>query len=127
MTAGRPYATVRALLRAAADQWWALAAADWHEAFAGHRRIGEGHGGEQAGVAGAAAETLTALAEGNRRYEERFGRVFIVRAAGRSAAEMLSLLHQRLGNDPETELLVAAGEQADIIRLRLERLLERGA
>jgi beta-ureidopropionase / N-carbamoyl-L-amino-acid hydrolase len=127
MTAGRPYPTARALQRAAADQWWALAAADWHEAFAAHLRIGDAAGGEQAGVAGASSETLAALAEGNRHYQDRFGRVFIVRASGRSAAEMMTLLHQRIGNDPETELLVAAGEQADITRLRLERLLERGA
>jgi N-carbamoyl-L-amino-acid hydrolase len=126
MAAGRPYATARLLHRAAADRWWALTAADWREAFAAHARIGAAAGGEQAGIAGASQETLAALAEGNRRYVERFGHQFIVRAAGRSATEMLSLLHQRLGSDPEAELRIAAGEQADITRLRLERLLERG-
>jgi 2-oxo-4-hydroxy-4-carboxy-5-ureidoimidazoline decarboxylase len=36
---------------------------------------------------------------------------------------MLGLLHDRLGNDPDTELRIAAGEQAKITRLRLEKLL----
>ena len=133
MTAGRPYPSARALQEAAGREWWALTADDWTEAFAAHPRIGD-HGpdggaarDEQRGVDDAGAETLAALAEGNRRYEERFGRVFLVRATSRSAEEMLVLLHQRLGNDPETELRVAAGEQASITRLRLERLLDRRA
>jgi N-carbamoyl-L-amino-acid hydrolase len=126
VTAARPYPTARALHRAAADRWWALAAEDWQEAFAAHPRIGAIAGGEQAGVAGATPETLAALADGNRRYEQRFGRVFIVRATGRTAAEMLDLLQRRLDGDPDTELRTAAGEQADITRLRLDRLLERG-
>ena len=44
-----------------------------------------------------------ALAEGNREYEKRFDRVFLIRAAGRSSAEILAELHRRLGNDDETE------------------------
>ena len=127
VSAGRPYPTARALQRAADQEWWALAEADWQEAFAAHPRIGATARGEQAGVAAAPPDTLAALAEGNRRYEERFGRVFLVRAAGRSAAEMLALLRQRLDSDPATELRVAAGEQAEITRLRLERLLRPGA
>jgi 2-oxo-4-hydroxy-4-carboxy-5-ureidoimidazoline decarboxylase len=124
VTAGRPYPTARALRRAAADRWWALTAADWRDAFAAHPRIGAAASGEQAGVATASPETLAALAEGNRRYEERFGHLFIVRAAGRGAAEMLAQLRERLANDPETELRTAAAEQSAITRLRLERLLE---
>ena len=62
------------------------------------------------------------LAEGNRRYEEKFGYLFIVCATGKTAAEMLALLQQRLKNDPEHELAVAAGEQEKITRLRLEKL-----
>jgi 2-oxo-4-hydroxy-4-carboxy-5-ureidoimidazoline decarboxylase len=65
---------------------------------------------------------LRALAEGNRAYEARFGYLFIVCATGKSADEMLALLRQRLGNDPEEELRIAAGEQEKITRLRLERL-----
>jgi len=129
MAAGRPYPTTRALQATAEREWWALAEPDRQEAFAAHPRIGEQSTvdatarAEQHRVADADARTLAALAEGNRRYEERFGRVFLVRAAGRSADEMLALLHQRLDNDPEAELRVAAAEQAAITRLRLDSLI----
>jgi 2-oxo-4-hydroxy-4-carboxy-5-ureidoimidazoline decarboxylase len=66
---------------------------------------------------------MAALAEGSRRYEERFGLVFLVFASGRTAAELLEVLQARLSNDPAHELAVAAGEQARITRLRLVRLL----
>jgi allantoicase len=77
---------------------------------------------EQAGVAGADQATLAELAAGNREYEERFGHVFLIFASGRSAAEMLAALRERLGNDPAAELRVAAEEQRKITRLRLEKL-----
>jgi len=64
-----------------------------------------------------------ALADGNLTYEARFGRIYIVCATGKSAEEMLGILRSRLANDPEAELRVAAGEQAKITRLRLEKLL----
>ena len=110
--------------------------AEWLEAFRHHPRIGERQAerlqseaardmssSEQADVQRAASADLAALAEGNRAYEDRFGYVFIVSAAGRTAPEMLSMLKERLGNDPAAELRVAAGEQMKITRLRLARLL----
>lgn len=131
----RPFSSAAELLEAAERAWWELEREDWLEAFGGHPRIGERKGGaqpergarwsaqEQAGVNGAEEETRAALAEGNRAYEERFGHIYIVCATGKSAGEMLEILRARLENDPETELRVAAGEQARITRLRLERLL----
>jgi 2-oxo-4-hydroxy-4-carboxy--5-ureidoimidazoline (OHCU) decarboxylase len=68
-----------------------------------------------------------AIAEGNHEYERRFAMTYVVRAAGRSPAEMLLLLRQRLGNDPDTELRIAAAEQAEITRLRLLDLLSQAA
>ena len=62
---------------------------------------------------------LEALADGNRRYEERFGYIFIVCASGRTAAEMLAMLTARLRNDPTREIQIAAAEQAKITALRL--------
>ena len=128
VAAGRPYRTPEALYDAAERAWWSLDEADWQEAFAAHPRIGERPAEatarrEQAGISGASAETLAALASGNRLYEERFDRVFLICASGRTADEMLAALRERLGNDPGTELRTAAGEQAKITRLRLERLL----
>ena len=73
---------------------------------------------------GAGDETMAALAQGNRRYEARFGHVFLISAEGRTAAEVLAALRERIDNDPETELELAAREQRKITRLRLERMLQ---
>ncbi|SDF41128.1 2-oxo-4-hydroxy-4-carboxy-5-ureidoimidazoline decarboxylase [Blastococcus fimeti] len=130
VTAGRPYAGLDDLLAAARD-----AAAAWTDeevtaALADHPRIGERPTGsgtgaamagrEQAGVDPADDELRRRLAEGNRRYEERFGRIYLVRAAGRSGQELADLLEQRLANDPATELAVTRAELAEIALLRLE-------
>ena len=61
---------------------------------------------------------------GNRAYEERFGYIYIVCATGKTAAEMLAILESRLSNDPETELPVAAEQQRQITRLRLEKWMK---
>ena len=78
---------------------------------------------EQSGTRGADPETLADLSKLNREYADRFGRVFLVCATGRSAAEMLALGRKRLENVAETELAIAAEEQRKITRLRLEKLL----
>ncbi|MEN8377045.1 MAG: 2-oxo-4-hydroxy-4-carboxy-5-ureidoimidazoline decarboxylase [Gemmatimonadota bacterium] len=134
MTGARPFRDAAHLAEAADALWWGLTPRDWLEAFAAHPRIGE-HAGddgraaawsraEQEGAAGAPDETTRAIEAGNRSYEERFGHVFLIRAAGRSAVDMLSALTARMSNDPETELRVAAAQQAEITRLRLAKLLE---
>ena len=79
--------------------------------------------GEQAGVDAANEKTLLALAKGNEDYEARFDYIFIVCASGKSAREMLQLLETRLGNDPDAELAIAAGEQRKITHLRLDKWL----
>ena len=128
VAAGRPYADLAALQRAADDVWLGLGPEDWLEAFAAHPRIGEAGGAsadwsrqEQAGVGGA-SDVQERLARGNADYEARFGHVFLISAAGRDAPEILAALTERLGNDPATELRVAAEEHRRITRLRLERL-----
>jgi 2-oxo-4-hydroxy-4-carboxy-5-ureidoimidazoline decarboxylase len=75
----------------------------------------------------APAQTRAALVEANRAYEERFGHVFLIRAAGRTAEEMLAALDERLRNDPQTERDVVRRELAQIVRLRLLRCVETGA
>jgi 2-oxo-4-hydroxy-4-carboxy-5-ureidoimidazoline decarboxylase len=65
------------------------------------------------------AGTRTALLEGNRAYEARFDRVFLVRAAGREPAELLAELHRRLGNDEATERAEVTEQLAQITELRL--------
>jgi allantoicase len=127
----RPFGDEAALRLAADEVWSELATEDHLEAFAAHPRIGDRRGSrwssqEQAGAASAEERTLVALAEGNERYEERFGHIFLICATGLSADEMLSALRSRLENDPETELAVAVEEQRRITHLRLDKLLLEG-
>jgi OHCU decarboxylase len=126
MAASRPFQGIADLRETADRIWWSLGREDWLKAFTMHPRIGEEGGdwseAEQAGARGAAAQTLAELIAANRLYESRFGHIFIVCATGKSAEEMLGLLRARLGNDPETELRVAAEEQRKITHLRLEKL-----
>ncbi len=128
LLAERPFADDSGVFAAAERVWWSLEPDDCREAFAAHPRIGEQAGdawsrAEQGGLAAADVEMRRAFTDGNRAYEERFGHVFLVCATGRSADDLAIELQRRLGNDPASELRIAAGEQAKIIRLRLEKLV----
>ncbi len=74
----------------------------------------------------AAADVAARIADGNAAYEARFGRVFLIRAAGRSPEEMLAELERRLANDDETEAREAAGQLAEIALLRLRAAVTQG-
>jgi 2-oxo-4-hydroxy-4-carboxy-5-ureidoimidazoline decarboxylase len=76
---------------------------------------------EQAAAALAGAGIQAALRAGNAEYEERFGHVFLICATGRSATEILSALHGRLGHDPVAEREVVRAELVQIVRLRLAK------
>jgi OHCU decarboxylase len=132
----RPFGDVNVLLAKADSIWWSLEPDDWLEAFRSHPKIGEKKAAqstsaaaqawseqEQAGVERATRDTMRALAEANYQYERKFGYIFIVCATGKSSEEMLALLRQRLGNNPEAELRIAAEEQRKITNLRLQKLL----
>jgi 2-oxo-4-hydroxy-4-carboxy-5-ureidoimidazoline decarboxylase len=129
----RPFATLEHALSAAEEEWWALGPDDWREAFSHHPKIGDVEAlrvrfptthqlssAEQAGIAGAPDAVLTALAEGNRAYEQKFGYIFIVCATGKRAEEILALLNARIGNAPDVEIKIAAAEQARISAIRLQ-------
>jgi 2-oxo-4-hydroxy-4-carboxy-5-ureidoimidazoline decarboxylase len=131
----RPFGSHAALLDAARQEWFALAPDDWLDAFQAHPRIGDreslrarfGTSGdmsaaEQSGLDAAGGDVLDALARANSDYEQKFGFIFIVCAAGKRADEMLAILRDRMKNDRATELRVAAEEQARITALRLARL-----
>ncbi|MBC2934770.1 2-oxo-4-hydroxy-4-carboxy-5-ureidoimidazoline decarboxylase [Nocardioides sp. zg-1228] len=131
--AGRPYADLgeveAALLAASAT----IDDADLVAALARHPRIGERadadrhdaeHSArEQSGVDHADADLARRLEEGNRAYEQRFGRVFIVRAAGRSGPEILEHLRQRLDNSDELERAATVDQLTQIAVLRLREQL----
>ncbi len=135
MLCARPFRDEAHLFAVAEAVWADTGPDDWREAMTHHPRIGEqalrdkfaGTAGwstqEQQGVAGAGEDVLSQLAQGNREYEEKFGFIFLVCATGKTAAQMLELLRARLPHDRETELQVAAAEQAKITRLRLQKLL----
>ena len=136
----RPYRSREVLLRVADEVWNALDAPDWLEAFAHHPRIGESKSAapqderargwsadEQAGVRDVAPAVRAGLARANAAYVKRFGYICIICATGKSAEELLSITEARLGNDPVTELGVAAEEQRKITKLRLEKLVAPGA
>lgn len=137
MTERRPYPMLNDLFQAARSTWFKLSRGDWLEAFAAHPKIGEkkaakGRGraakwscGEQSGVAKADSSALAELAEANLLYEQKFGFIFIICASGRDASEILAICKARSRNSVETELQIAAEEQAKITELRLEKLLER--
>lgn len=136
MLARRPFVSTADLLASADAEWRASSPDDYREAFGHHPQIGQDLGElrrrfqstaglssrEQAGVAAADEVTLHELSDANTAYRERFGYIFIICATGKSATEMLSALRRRLDNDPNAELEIAAGEHAEITRLRLAGL-----
>jgi allantoicase len=128
MMAARPFPAWSDLVRETEQIWHALKPDDWREAFAAHPRIGDRSGSrwaqqEQSGTSSASSESMDALVAANREYEARFGYIYIVCATGRSADEMLAMAWQRLENDPEHELRLAAEEQMKITKLRLMKLV----
>jgi 2-oxo-4-hydroxy-4-carboxy-5-ureidoimidazoline decarboxylase len=137
LAANRPITDEPSLVEASSAIWLALTEDAWSEAFDCHPRIGQTHA-----PAHTTAESLRwsrqeqkasfsndddvrhSLADANRRYEQEFGRVFIVCASGKSASDILANLERRIQNDPETELREAAEQQRQITHLRLHRWLE---
>ena len=139
MLSRRPFRSRAAVLSMADEIWRSLGPADWREAFSHHPRIGERKSAmpphergsawaarEQSGVERAGDDVRAELAAANSKYEQRFGYIFIVFATGKTAEEMLALARERLRNDPDTELRLAAEEQRKITRLRLDKLLDKG-
>ncbi|GAA1920612.1 2-oxo-4-hydroxy-4-carboxy-5-ureidoimidazoline decarboxylase [Microbacterium aoyamense] len=129
LVAARPYSSADALAEAAGALAAGWSRDDLDAALAHHPRIGARVTGEnaeatasrseQAAMRDAAADVTAKIAAGNAAYEERFGRVFLIRAAGRSPEEMLVALERRLGNDDEVEAAEATAQLAEIALLRL--------
>lgn len=136
MVHSRPYVSREDLCQRADAYWSEMLEADWLQAFEGHPKIGDVHSlkqkyaatkslaaGEQASVNAADEAVLQRLATGNQAYEQRFGFIFIVCATGKSAAEMLALLEDRLPHERALELRIAAEEQRKITQIRLQKLV----
>lgn len=127
MAAGRPYRSADLLLAAISSVFAALTWDDVLEAMRCHPRIGERASGqsaaEQSGVTDA---SRAALADANRAYEERFGYVFLICAAGLSGEEILARLRDRLIHDPGPERAVARAELFQITVQRARALAAGG-
>jgi 2-oxo-4-hydroxy-4-carboxy-5-ureidoimidazoline decarboxylase len=141
LAASRPIADEQDLIETSTSIWLSLPEDAWREAFDSHPRIGQRHAQSQATAESLrwsaqeqraalssheseAEATKLALADANHRYEQKFGRIFIVCANGKTAPEILSILESRLHNDAVTELHEAAEQQRQITQLRLRRWLE---
>lgn len=130
LTDARPYVSLAELLKQAdsvAQQWDSTALM---RALSAHPRIGEraAGGGKEAAMSGneqvlvnsADAELARALRAGNADYEQRFGRVFLIRAKGRSGRQILAELQRRLNNDAQQEEREALDQLREITLLRLQ-------
>ena len=121
--AGHPFDTMLGLERSAVAAATPLTEAEVDEALAAHPRIGESlratarerrrrlnvaearfSAKEQAQSASDDVDLARRLTEGNIAYEERYGRVFLIQAAGRTREEMVTELERRLQNGPAAEL-----------------------
>jgi 2-oxo-4-hydroxy-4-carboxy-5-ureidoimidazoline decarboxylase len=133
----RPFTDDESLIEASSSIWRTLPEQAWQEAFNSHPRIGQSHAQtratdeslrwsaqEQRTVLSADDATKLALDEANRAYEEKFRRIFIVCATGKTPSEILDILEVRRQNNAATELREAAEQQRQITELRLRRWLE---
>jgi 2-oxo-4-hydroxy-4-carboxy-5-ureidoimidazoline decarboxylase len=133
----RPIANESALIEASTSIWLALPQEAWQEAFDSHPRIGQSlpqtsateeslrwSALEQRAALSQNEAVRIALKEANHSYEQKFGRIFLVCATGKSSAEILAILEGRMKNDAATELREAAEQQRQITQLRLHRWLE---
>ncbi|MCC2032888.1 2-oxo-4-hydroxy-4-carboxy-5-ureidoimidazoline decarboxylase [Microbacterium allomyrinae] len=129
----RPYSSVADLVEVAERLAATWTRADLDAALAHHPRIGEKPRGtsaeaeasrrEQASMTDAASPVAARIADSNAAYEARFGRVFLIRAAGRNPDEILAELERRLGNDDDTEAAEATAQLTEIALLRLRQAL----
>ncbi|MCP1207022.1 2-oxo-4-hydroxy-4-carboxy-5-ureidoimidazoline decarboxylase [Pantoea sp. B550] len=134
LVAARPFATTDALLATAdalARQWQQP---ELEAALSAHPRIGERANGadkeaalsrgEQSAMQQADHALQQAMQQGNQAYEARFGRVFLIRARGRSGEQMLAELQRRLQNSEVTEQQEALDQLREITLLRLKETMQ---
>ena len=130
-----PFDTPEQLFAASDKVWRSLPESDWQQAFDSHPRIGEQKAKsatqqsatwseDEQSAAQLDAETQQKLLAANKKYEAKFGHIFLICATGKSANEIFASLHQRLKNNAATELQEAAEQQRRITQLRLRKWLE---
>jgi 2-oxo-4-hydroxy-4-carboxy-5-ureidoimidazoline decarboxylase len=130
VAAAAPFADLDALLDAASDAAAQLSPDEIAEALSHHPRIGEKPVAGATGAEHSRREQASAdaddpvladrIAAGNLAYELRFGRIFLIRALGRSRAEILAELERRLPLDDIDELTIVGDQLREIALLRLK-------
>lgn len=133
----RPFSNLDSLLDFARETAEPFTSDEVAAAMAHHPRIGERpkartteaamSRSEQAGVDPSDDAGVAALAEGNREYESKFGRVFLIRAAGRTAEEILASLQERLTHTAQEEDIIVAGQLREIALLRLAGVISEAS
>jgi 2-oxo-4-hydroxy-4-carboxy-5-ureidoimidazoline decarboxylase len=137
MVSVAPFKSKEILISAANRIWQELNHLDYLSAFDAHPRIGDvttlkkkyastqlTAGKEQAGMVVASDCIIEKMKSLNDAYVEKFGFIFIVCATGKTAEQMLELINQRINNEYEKEIQIAAAEQMKITEIRLKKLLE---
>lgn len=140
MVAKRPFKSGQQLLETADTVWNGLTTDEKKEAFDHHPRIGEKLSAaaqtdkakafaerEQAKVRLASSSVHDQMSLINRAYEQKFGFIYIVSAAGKEGHELIQIARKRLRNDVNTEVGIATDEQRKITRLRLEAMIGQDA
>lgn len=133
VVAGRPYAGAHRLAATMRSAAVTITDAELTRALARHPRIGEradaarheaAHSErEQSGIDRTDDDLARQLLEGNRAYEERFGHVFLLRAAGRDGQEVLDQLRLRLQHTDAQERAETIEQLVQIALLRLQEAL----
>jgi 2-oxo-4-hydroxy-4-carboxy-5-ureidoimidazoline decarboxylase len=129
----RPFSSVDDLLTFAGRAALPFTDQEVESALAHHPRIGERAAGdssearlsraEQEALGGTTPAVAAALLEGNRSYEEKFGRVFLIRAAGRSKQEILEALQARISHSAAEENPIVQQQLREIAIHRLEGMM----
>ena len=134
VASGGPYGSIDELVAAGESAAAGLTDAELDEAAAtpaaGERAASDGTSArraaqEQAGLERSEEGAEAGLARGAEVYAQRFGRVFVLDAEGRSQEELLDELQRRLKNDPAAEATEARRQLRRIAARRLRTLFDR--
>ncbi|MBT0725375.1 2-oxo-4-hydroxy-4-carboxy-5-ureidoimidazoline decarboxylase [Rosenbergiella sp. S61] len=134
LVARRPYRDIAALQAVASALTEGWGKDELTLALRAHPRIGERPTGEsseaqasrseQAAVQDSDRQSKEAIRLGNQRYEQRFQRVFLIRAKGRSPQEILAALQQRLQLSEAEDIEVSVQQLREITALRLQEAIQ---
>lgn len=133
LVAARPFLSLQQAMETARRLTEGWGESELYLALSAHPRIGETAAGsmshhtasraEQSAVLSAGSQVKQLMAAGNRAYEQRFGRIFLIRAKGRSPQEILAQLQRRLGNNEVAERQESLRQLREITLLRLQEIL----